>query len=161
MPQSYSEGVPKHSSVDLAEQQQIACDLAMSATGKSGRILLNSLAIVPSLEIVRRVLCDYETAVAACHLRLKWCRTERIHSQPLVGRVFHGVVAMFCHLYQYGTLKVPAAATNRQTACANSVKLVLAAYQQISSDEAVTNKSLVLSILFRERLAILRFQRRA
>jgi hypothetical protein len=62
-------------------------------------------------------------------------------------------------LYQYGTLKVPAAArAHRQGACANSVKLVLIAYQQISSDESDGQQvATFLSILFETLLAILRF----
>lgn len=155
----------RHSTVDLAEQQRIACDLATAGNWDSWAVLSSvndGLAIVPSLEIIRKGLHDYETAPSQLAILSILSGVVQSVSIPssLVGRIFHGVGGdVLATLYQYGTLKVPAAArANRQTACANSIKLVLAAYQQISSDEAGDEQvAAFLSILFETLLAILRF----
>jgi hypothetical protein len=155
----------RHSSIDLAEQQRIACDLATAGNWEIWAVLSSvddGLAIVPSLEIIRKGLCDYESApsqLAVLSVLSGVVQCSSIPS-PLVGRIFHGVGGdVLAILYQYGTVKVPAAAkAKRQTACANSIKLVLAAYQQISSDEAGDQDvAAFLSILFETLLAILRF----
>jgi hypothetical protein len=158
-------GCLMHSSVDLAERQRIACALATMGNWDSWAVLSSvddGLAIAPSLEIIGEALRDHKSApsqLAILSVLSGVVQSVSIPS-PLVGRVFHGVGGdVLAILYQYGTLKVPASArANRQTACANSIKLVLVAYQQISSDETGDQQvAAFLSILFETLLAILRF----
>jgi hypothetical protein len=155
----------RHSAIDLNERQRIACDLATAGNWDSWAVLSSvddGLTIAPSLEIVQTVLRDCSTApsqLAILSVLSGVIQSASIPS-PLVGRIFHYVGGdVLATLYQYGTLKVPAAArAHRQGACANSVKLVLIAYQQISSDESDGQQvATFLSILFETLLAILRF----
>jgi hypothetical protein len=105
-----------------------------------------------SLEIVRRDYVDYETAVAApLSSYLVSYKAHPFLVLWLTGSSTWCRRRCFAILYRYGTLKVPAAGNKSTDSLCQLGKTRTRCLQQVSSDEEVTNKSLVLSILSEER----------
>lgn len=153
-----------HDNVTLKNQEKIACQLASSGNWEGWAVTANlndGTAIVKSLQVVQEVLRDpgkpniQVSALAALR--------SVLHDAPVpglvAGRILHGVGAdVVGVIYQYGTMKVPDVARSYRIAvCADAMKIVLEAYQQVStsdSDEQVAN---FLSVIFETLLAVLRF----
>ena len=78
---------------------------------------------------------------------------------PVVGRVLHAVGAdVVTVLYQYGTMKInELSVTHRTVACADAMKIILIAYQQISAEDVDEHVASFLSVMFETLLAVLRY----
>jgi len=153
-----------HSSMARKEQERIARELAISGNW-DGWVAVSAIdggsLIVKSLDVVQKTLQNSdkpEAQVNALTTVRVMVQKETIPS-TLVGQILFNCGAdVIGALYQYGTMKVPETAnSHRMVACADAMKIVLSAYQQISSEESDEQVSVFLSVAFGALLAVLRF----
>ena len=154
-----------HESVTLKEQQRITNQLAAAGNweGWTAVSTINQGAlIVKSLEVVQETLIDFEkpeaqvTALATLRMMIQ----KESSPSPLVGQILFKIGAdIIVVLYRYGTWKIPDVATSYRTAaCADSMKIILSAYQQISADDSDEQQvASFLSVVFGTLLAVVRF----
>jgi len=154
-----------HESVTLKEQQRITNQLAASGNweGWTAVSTINQGALImKSLEIVQQILIDFEkpeTQVTAL-ATLRAIIQKETSPSPLVGQILFKIGAdIIVVLYRYGTWKIPDVATSYRTAaCADSMKIILSAYQQISADDSDEQQvASFLSVVFGTLLAVVRF----
>jgi hypothetical protein len=155
-----------HDAVSLPEHSRIACDMVNAGNWEAWTVVCmsnNGVAASKSLEIVQGCLLDSSktdqqlSAVKAIRGLVQSVPTP----SPLVGRIVFAVGAEVLVVFQaYGIiLNVPKAAQSKRTdACADCMKIILVALQQLSSDspeeEILTG---FLMVVFEAFIAVLRY----
>eukprot|EP00980_Cylindrotheca_fusiformis_P023610 scaffold10671_cov131-Cylindrotheca_fusiformis.AAC.8 len=139
----------KHDSITLKEQSILACKMATARNFSNWSVIVQAsegVAAKQSLDIIRGVLVDsaqsdqqVEAVVAIREVLQKNQTPSR-----LIGRVFCSVGAEILAAFQmYGTLAVPKEShPKRTTVCADCMKIVLSALQQLASDDAMSDEDI-------------------
>jgi hypothetical protein len=151
-----------HNSVTLPMQERIADDVATAGNWAAWSALCRASAdghgVSNSLSIVQEQLVGYdfpEQQMAA--LTAVRQVVQQLASSPVVGRILHAIgPEVFGILHAYGTLRISDKNYSYRTvACADAVKVVLVAYQQLASEE--DKLPTFLTVLFASFINTIRF----
>lgn len=153
-----------HESVTRKEREKIAHDLAVSGSWEGWAAVATidgGDLVTKSLDIVQQTICDvtHSDAQVIALATVREVVQQGTIPNLLVGSILFKMGAdVIGALYQYGTMKIPDAARSHRTgACADAMKIVLAAYQQVSSEEEEQVVASFLVVVFGTLLAVLRF----
>jgi hypothetical protein len=148
-------------SVDGRRRLEVAKEVASSENWQVWTCIApvdDGNVVVGSLDTVQQKLSDLNQTTSQLAVLAAVRTVLQSTSIPgkLAGVLFHGIGSeVLVILYQYGSLQVPEAARQHCTAaCADAMKVILLAYQQLSSDtEELTG---FLELFFGALLAVLR-----
>lgn len=148
--------------ITLPMRQKIACDVlevgnwaawvALCLTSSDDR------GISTSLSIVQKKLSEYDFPEQQMAALTAVRQVVQHHTpSPLAARILQGVAPeLFGILHAYGTLKIsPKNYSFRTVACADTVKVVLGAYQQLASEKEMLPA--FLTVLFASFINMIRF----
>lgn len=153
-----------HESLTRTEKVSIAYNLAVAANWEGWTAVAaidDGKLLTKSLDVVHKTVCNGDNPAdqVAALTAVREVMQQTSVPNPLVGSILLMMGAdIIGVLYHYGTMKIAAAARPyRTSACAEAMKIVLTAYQQISAEEQEEVVSSFLVIVFETIVAVLRF----
>jgi hypothetical protein len=155
----------QHKSISRREKENLACEFASTCAWDAWEIVSlihNGKYIARSLLMMSQTLQD--PTKYNSHAELLATVRSVVQKAPvpsdLVGRIVFSLGGdIIGSLYQYGTLKISEEARpHRLVVCADAMKIVLLAYQQIASEDVDDSKvTEFIHVVFSALLAIVRF----